>query len=76
MRFTLELVLKRSERSFERVIGLLGRRGCELVAVRASMSEDERVLRVSLTLESSRRAETLARQLDRLVEVESVRIPD
>jgi acetolactate synthase regulatory subunit len=76
--FTLDLVVKRAERALERVLGLAGRRGYEVLAVSATMNEDGRSFSVRLTLvptEGERRAETLARQLERLVEVESVRQP-
>jgi acetolactate synthase regulatory subunit len=75
MSFTLELVVKRAERALERVLGLAGRRGFEVVGVSARMNEDGRSLSVTLTLvpaQGERRPETLVRQLARLVEVESV----
>ena len=77
MSFTLDLVVKRAERAFERVVGLAGRRGYEIVAVSATMNGDGSALRVRLTLvprDENRSARTLVRQLAKLVEVESVDI--
>jgi acetolactate synthase regulatory subunit len=78
MSFTLDLVVRRAERALERVLGLAGRRGFEVVGVSARMNEDGRSLSVTLNLvpaQGERRPETLVRQLERLVEVESVRQP-
>jgi acetolactate synthase regulatory subunit len=78
MSFTLDLVVRRTERALERVLGLAGRRGFEVVGVSARMNEDGRSLSVTLTLvpaQGERRAETLVRQLERLAEVESVTQP-
>jgi acetolactate synthase regulatory subunit len=71
--FTFELVLRRAERALERVLSLTGRRGYELVAVDASTRADGK-LAVRLTLASERSAETLKRQLEKLVEVEAVEL--
>lgn len=73
MSFTLELVLGRAERALERVVSLCGRRGYELVAVNASTRPDGK-FSVRLTLASDRNAETLQRQLEKLVEVEAVQL--
>jgi acetolactate synthase regulatory subunit len=73
----LALVLRRAERAFERVVGLAGRRGYEIVGVSTAKNDDGRTLSVRLTLEprdEGRSPETLVRQLAKLVEVESVRI--
>ncbi len=73
MSFTLEMVLHRAERAFERVVSLVGRRGYELVAVDASRRLDGK-LSVRLTLASERSGEILLRQLEKLVEVEAVQL--
>lgn len=73
MSFTLELVLRRAERSLERVLSLTGRRGYELVSVNASRRTDG-ALSVRLTLTSERSADVLLRQLEKLVEVETIRL--
>ncbi len=74
MRFSIVMVLKRSERAFERAVGLAGRRGYELVGASATLSEEGVNLLVHLTLESDRKPETLVHQLAKLVEVQSVRL--
>ena len=74
MRFTVEMVLNRSERAFERAVGLAGRRGYELVGASATLSEEGLTLLVRLTLESDRKPETLVHQLAKLIEVQSVRL--
>jgi acetolactate synthase regulatory subunit len=71
--FTLEIVVSRAERAFERVVSLVGRRGYELVSVEASRHPDGR-LSVHLTLASERSGETLLRQLEKLVDVEAVQL--
>jgi acetolactate synthase regulatory subunit len=71
--FTFELVLRRAERALERVLSLTGRRGYELVALDASTRDDGK-LAVRLTLASDRSAEVLRRQLEKLLEVEMVRL--
>ena len=77
MRFSIVMVLKRSERAFERAIALAGRRGYELVGASATLSEEGVTLLVRLTLESDRKPETLVHQLAKLIEVQSVRLePD
>ena len=74
MGVTLELRLKRSERSLERAVSLAGRRGYEIVAVSASLSSDRRWLEVTLTVESERRVESLVHQLEKLFEVDRVSV--
>jgi len=77
VRFSIVMVLKRSERAFERAIALAGRRGYELVGASATLSEEGVTLLVRLTLESDRKPETLVHQLAKLIEVQSVRLePD
>jgi len=74
MSFRLEMTLRRKERAFERVVGLVGRRGYEVVAVSAALAPDGAAMTVRLTLESDRPAELLARQLAKLYEVTAVRL--
>ena len=74
MRFSIVMVLKRSERAFERAVALAGRRGYELVGASAMLSEEGVTLLVRLTLESDRKPETLVHQLAKLIEVQSVRL--
>jgi acetolactate synthase regulatory subunit len=70
----LDIELKRTERAFERVLGLVGRRGYDLVSVSADSSDDRRSMRVQLTLESDRSGEPLVHHLAKLYEVEQVRL--
>jgi acetolactate synthase regulatory subunit len=73
MSFDLEMTLSRQERAFERVVGLVGRRGYEIVGVVAQLHEDGRSMAVRLTLESERAPELLSTQLQKLQEVADVR---
>ncbi len=74
MSFNLYIELKRTERAFERVLGLVGRRGYELVSVSANSSDDRCSMRVQMTLESGRSGEPLVHHLAKLYEVEKVKI--
>jgi acetolactate synthase regulatory subunit len=74
VRFTVVMILRRSERAFERAVALAGRRGYELVGASATLSEEGLTLLVRLTLESDRKPETLVHQLARLYEVQSIRL--
>lgn len=69
MSFTVSLRLQRAERSLERLVGVAGRRGYELVGMQASLGEDATHLDVELTLSSDRSPEALVRQLSKLREV-------
>lgn len=72
MRFHLRMKIKRLERSLERVLGLVGRRGHEIERLVAQPSDGSTLLEVRLTINSERSAEVLRRQIGRLYEVESV----
>ncbi len=72
MSFNLEMTLSRKERAFERVVGLVGRRGYEIVGASATLLDGGRSMAVRLTLESERAPELLAAQLRKLQEVEDV----
>ncbi len=72
MSFNLEMTLSRKERAFERVVGLVGRRGYEIVGVTAELLDGGRSMAVRFTLESERAPELLAAQLQKLQEVEDV----
>jgi acetolactate synthase regulatory subunit len=69
--FKLLLRLRRSERSLERALGVVGRRGYELVSVAATRTEKGTQLVAHLELEGGASPETLIHQLKRLDEVES-----
>lgn len=72
MTFCIALRLARAERSIERVVALVGRRGFEVVGVDAVLDGQGGHFVVKLTLESERSADVLLRQLGRLAEVEDV----
>lgn len=74
MIFRVEVTLRREERAFERLVGLVGRRGYELVGVSADLVSGGTAMVVQLTLESDRPKELLARQLARLRQVTAVRL--
>ena len=74
MSFNLEMTLSRKERAFERVVGVVGRRGYEIVGASATLLDDGRSMAVRLTLESERAPELLRAQLQKLQEVEDVRV--
>ncbi len=73
MSFSLQMTLQRKERAFERVVGVVGRRGYEIVGVSAELIDGGRSMAVRLALESDRAPELLAAQLQKLQEVEDVR---
>ena len=73
MSFSVEMRLARKERAFERVVGVIGRRGYEIVGVEAELVDDGRAMMVRLTLASDRAPSLLATQLLKLQEVEDVR---
>lgn len=72
--FSLELEVERVERALERTLGVIGRRGYEILSVSAVTTSDSRY-RVQLELSSDRSPEVLARQLMKLHEVHEVRTP-
>ena len=72
MSFKLLVRLRRAERSLERALGVVGRRGYEVVSVSASRAEHGTELAARLELESGGAPETLIRHLKKLDEVEHV----
>jgi acetolactate synthase regulatory subunit len=74
MSFDLDIELKRTERAFERLLGVVGRRGYELVSVSANSSVDRGSMRVQMTLSSQRSGEPLVHHLAKLYEVEKVNL--
>ena len=68
--------LQRAERSLERALGVVGRRGYELVSISASREKDGQQLFAHLELEGRGSPETLVRQLQKLHEVEHVVLED
>lgn len=72
MSCSLELALDRAEGALLRVLGTIERRGWDVLAVNAA--SDAQAYTVSLTLGGSRDPEILCRQLQRLVDVQAVRL--
>lgn len=72
MSFELEMRLTRTERAFERVVGVVGRRGYEIVGVVADLVDDGRAMSIRLELASERAPELVVAQLQKLQEVEEV----
>ena len=72
MSCSLELALDRAEGALLRVLGTIERRGWSVVAVNAASSADTYAVRI--TLDGSRDADILCRQLERLVDVRQVRL--
>lgn len=73
MSVIIELGLRRSERSLERLLGLVGRRGFEVVGLEASVTEDGGELAVKMTLASDRPMEPLLHHIRKLYEVLEIR---
>jgi acetolactate synthase regulatory subunit len=68
--------VRRSEGDLERVLGVFRRRGWQVTALEARMARDNTSMTIHATLEGERSPEVLARQVERLIEVESVHIDD
>ena len=73
MSFTIELGLRRSERSLERLLGLVGRRGYEVVGLEACLTAHGGELAVRMTLASDRPMEPLLHHIRKLHEVLEIR---
>lgn len=64
--------VRRAEGDLERLLGTFRRRGWLVTALEARATRDTSTMTVHATLEGDRSPEVLARQVGRLVEVESV----
>jgi acetolactate synthase regulatory subunit len=69
----LQIELDTSEGALLRVLGTVERRGFALLDLRAGKPDEQRYL-LQLTLDGARDAEVLCRQLERLVDVRTVRL--
>jgi acetolactate synthase regulatory subunit len=72
MIFSLRLRLRRDEGALLRLIGVVRRRGYEVLDLEAHTTQGGASMEVLLTLESERSAEVLERHVAKLVEVEVV----
>lgn len=72
MSFTLSIRLRRAERSLERLVGLMGRRGHELESLQLVPAAGGDGFDVRVKLTSERSPDVLARQIARLYDVVSV----
>ena len=68
----LEICLSATEGALIRVLGTVERRGYSLNSLQVERTEDS--MRVSMQIDSDRDANVLCRQLDRLFDVQSVRL--
>lgn len=72
MSCSLELALDRAEGALLRVLGTIERRGWSVLTVNAA--SDSRSYTVNVTLDGARDPDVLCRQLERLVDVQAVRL--
>lgn len=72
MSCSLELALDRAEGALLRVLGTIERRGWNVLTVNAA--SDSRSYTVNLTLDGTRDPDLLCRQLERLIDVQAVRL--
>jgi acetolactate synthase regulatory subunit len=68
--------VRRAEGDLERLLGVFRRRGWQVTAFEARSMRDGAAMTVHATLEGDRSPDVLARQVERLVEVESVHIDE
>jgi acetolactate synthase regulatory subunit len=68
--------VRRAEGDLERLLGVFRRRGWQVTAVEARTTRDGSTMTVHATLEGDRTPDVLARQVARLVEVESVHVDE
>ena len=72
MTFSLWLRLRREEGALQRLIGVVRRRGYDVLDLEAHTREGGASMDVVLTLESDRSSEVLERHVAKLIEVEAV----
>jgi acetolactate synthase regulatory subunit len=68
--------VRRAEGDLERLLGVFRRRGWQVTALEARSMRDGLAMTVHATLEGDRSPEVLARQVERLVEVEAVHLDE
>ena len=74
MSFELNARLKRTEGALLRMMGLLGRRGFEVVRLNVRPSEDGAAYEVTALLTGDRPSDVLVRQVRRLFDVDSAEV--
>jgi acetolactate synthase small subunit len=74
MKSVLEMRLTNSEGVLERVLGRLRQRGFDLCSMNVERSMDTAILMIRITVESSRSIENICRQLEKLIDVQSVKL--
>jgi acetolactate synthase regulatory subunit len=72
----LQVRLKDDEGGIVRLLGLLRRRGYEVVQLSANRSKDEKFFDLVVVVESDRSPQVLVRQMARMLEVEKVHLFD
>jgi acetolactate synthase regulatory subunit len=68
--------VRRAEGDLERLIGVFRRRGWQVVTLEARATRDGSTMTVHATLEGDRSPEVLVRQVQRLVDVETVHLEE
>ena len=68
--------VRRAEGDLERLIGVFRRRGWHVAALEARTTRDGSTMMVHATLEGDRSPEVLARQVQRIIDVETVHIEE
>jgi acetolactate synthase regulatory subunit len=68
--------IRRAEGDLERVLGVFRRRGWQVTAFEARTGRDGSTMTINATLEGDRSPEVLARQVERLIEVETVHLDE
>jgi acetolactate synthase small subunit len=74
MKSALELRLVNSEGVLERVLGRLRQRGFDLCSMNVERSMDAAFLMIRITVESTRSIDNICRQLEKLIDVQSVKL--
>jgi acetolactate synthase regulatory subunit len=68
--------MKRAEGDLERLMGLFRRRGWRVTSLDARSTREGAAMTVHATLEGERSPDVLARQIERMIEVETVKVDE
>ena len=74
MRFTLDITMNNKEGALERLLGRLRQRNFSICNLTAGCSDDFSTMSALITVESGRAPELAVKQLDKLIDVERVRV--